>query len=67
MAHPEDFYLLEDPVTSKNIVFELGFKLNYLEVFEFALKLLRDGFFNQTTLARFHGGCPGGVGDEPGQ
>ncbi|KAL3465899.1 hypothetical protein BJX64DRAFT_285178 [Aspergillus heterothallicus] len=66
-AQPHVFYPLVPQIRERAIVFEVGWELHYLRTVEFARRVVRDALLGPLTEARFHGGCPGGAGDEPWQ
>ncbi|KAL2820306.1 hypothetical protein BJX63DRAFT_428140 [Aspergillus granulosus] len=66
-AQPREFYPLVPEIRKRGIVFEVGWELHYLETMEFARRIVRSSLLGPVTEARFHGGCPGGAGDEPWQ
>jgi predicted dehydrogenase len=66
-AQPSAFYPLVPEIRERGIVFEVGWELHYLETVEFARRIVKDEVLGPITEARFHGGCPGGAGDEPWQ
>ncbi|KAL2830682.1 hypothetical protein BJY01DRAFT_254562 [Aspergillus pseudoustus] len=66
-AQPSAFYPLVPEIRARGIVFEVGWELHYLETVEFARRITQGDVLGPITEARFHGGCPGGAGDEPWQ
>ncbi|KAL3490701.1 hypothetical protein BJX62DRAFT_237817 [Aspergillus germanicus] len=68
-AQPSAFYPLVAELRARGIVFEVGWELHYLETVELARRIVKGGeeVLGPITEARFHGGCPGGAGDEPWQ
>ncbi|KAJ5453922.1 uncharacterized protein N7458_004878 [Penicillium daleae] len=56
-----------DSRAGDTVVFEVGWELHYLETVAFARRIIRESLLGAVTLARFHGGCPGGAGAEPWQ
>lgn len=69
VAHPSEFYPLAEEIRRRKsaLVFEVGWELHYLETVAFARRILRESLLGTITMARFHGGCPGGAGAEPWQ
>ncbi|GLI82173.1 hypothetical protein PoHVEF18_010577 [Penicillium ochrochloron] len=69
VAQPPDFYPLAEEIRQRKstLVFEVGWELHYLETVDFARRCLRESLLGTITMARFHGGCPGGAGVEPWQ
>ncbi|KAL4865739.1 hypothetical protein BDV12DRAFT_199819 [Aspergillus spectabilis] len=66
-GQPSEFYPLGAEIRERGIIFEVGWELHYLETIAFARQVLRDSLLGPVSEARFHGGCPGGAGDEPWQ
>jgi predicted dehydrogenase len=67
VAQPVEFYSLAPQISKHGIIFEVGWELHYLETVERARQIIRESLLGSITLARFHGGCPGGAGAEPWQ
>ncbi|RAO73932.1 uncharacterized protein BHQ10_009944 [Talaromyces amestolkiae] len=67
VAQPKEFYSLTAEIEKRCIIFEVGWELHYLETVETARQIVRQSLLGSITLARFHGGCPGGAGAEPWQ
>ncbi|OOQ83319.1 hypothetical protein PEBR_35091 [Penicillium brasilianum] len=69
VAQPTEFYPLAEEIRQRKgtIVFEVGWELHYLETVAFARSVVRESLLGTITMARFHGGCPGGAGAESWQ
>ncbi|KAI7978677.1 hypothetical protein EIK77_010583 [Talaromyces pinophilus] len=67
VAQPTEFYSLVAEIRKRGIIFEVGWELHYLETVGIARQIVRKCLLGSITLARFHGGCPGGAGAEPWQ
>lgn len=69
VAQPPEFYPLAEEIRKRKntLVFEVGWELHYLETVAFARRILHESLLGTITMARFHGGCPGGAGAEPWQ
>lgn len=69
VEQPSEFYPLSKEIREPGdtVVFEVGWELHYLETVAFARRIIRESLLGAVTLARFHGGCPGGAGAEPWQ
>jgi predicted dehydrogenase len=69
VAQPPEFYPLAEEIRLRKstLVFEVGWELHYLESVAFARRILHESLLGNITMARFHGGCPGGAGAEPWQ
>jgi predicted dehydrogenase len=67
VAQPTEFYSLVQEISKRGIIFEVGWELHYLETVEMARQIVRQSLLGSITLARFHGGCPGGAGAESWQ
>jgi predicted dehydrogenase len=69
VAQPPEFYPLAEEIRQRKstLVFEVGWELHYLETVAFARRILRESLLGAITMARTHGGCPGGAGAEPWQ
>jgi predicted dehydrogenase len=64
VSQPEQFNSVAEEITRKRIVFECGWEIHYSEPLRFARQVVSDGMLGSITTARFHGGCPGGAGEE---
>jgi predicted dehydrogenase len=67
VAQPSEFYSLATEIRKRAVIFEVGWELHYLETVAFARRILQESLLGAITMARFHGGCPGGAGAEPWQ
>ena len=64
MGQPSEFLPILNQIRLHETVFEVGWELHYTSSIAFARSVIRDNLLGIITTARFHGGCPGGAGQE---